>query len=117
MIKSKTIYNKTCCSTGVSTPNAILNSRSAAILAAGGGLTQTAALVTWHLRVVVHSAPLSTAITGRCTQRKTFLFVSRKKKESWFIMKYNLAFRNKGYFLNKHNNRSDDVLPAPLFTR
>ena len=25
-------------------------------------------------------------------------------------MKYNLAFGNKGYFLNKHDNRSDDVL-------
>jgi len=65
----------------VLTWGAILNSRSPAILAAGGGLSRTADLVTWDLRAVVHSAPLSTAVTGKVYTRKYISFRFTKERE------------------------------------
>jgi len=65
----------------VLTYGAMLNIRSAAILAAGGDLSRTAALVTWLLRAVVHSASLSTAVTGNVYTKKVISFRFLKGKE------------------------------------
>jgi len=61
---------------------AILNLRSAAIIAAGGDLSWTAALITWRLRAVVHSAPLWAAVTGKVYTKKDISFRFPKEKES-----------------------------------
>jgi len=66
--------SKDCLSQGVLLPvltwGAILNSRSAAPLATGGRLSRTAPFVNMNLMALVHSAPLSAAVTGKiCTNK------------------------------------------------
>jgi len=52
---------------------------------------------------LVHSAPLSVAVTGKVYTNKDISFVSRKKMKASVKIRYDLAFINKGYFKNKHN--------------
>ena len=51
-----------------------------------GRLSRTAALVTWRLRAVVHSAPLSAAITGKVYTKEDISFRFAKEKERLCIM-------------------------------
>ena len=77
---------------------AILNSRSAAPLATGGRLSPTAPFFDMAPNALVHTTPLSAAVTGKVYTNKDIYFVSRKEMKACVKIRYDLALKN------KHNN-------------
>jgi len=69
---------------------------SAAILAAGGGLSRTATFITWRLSEVVYSAPLSAAVTGNVYTKKdnSLRFLKLKKGSVKFDMIWLLIIKD-----------------------